>query len=186
MQNQALVVGSLQSVAKATGQSLAETFISADVVVLVDTSSSMLDRDGDNSRYDRACSELSRLQSSLPGKIAVISFASEPIFCPSGVPQTPFGMTDLAKALKFAKVADVGDMRFIIISDGEPDSQEEALAAVAQYRGRVDVIYVGREGGPGEKFLTRLAKSKGGKSITSENAKSLAAAAQYLLTSAAA
>ena len=36
-----VVKGSLADVAKSTGASLAETFLSADVIVLVDTSSSM-------------------------------------------------------------------------------------------------------------------------------------------------
>ena len=186
-QIQTTVTGSLASVAKANRQSLAETFLSADVVILMDTSSSMMDRDDDHqTRYDRAVSELERLQNSLPGKIAVISFATEPIFCPAGVPQTPCGMTDLAKALRFAKVADIGDMRFIVISDGEPSSEREALEVAAQYSGVIDVIYIGREGGPGQKFLQRLAKAHGGKAITSENAKELAAAAQYLLQAGAA
>lgn len=185
--NTAIITGSLSSVAKANNQSLAETFLNADCVVLVDTSSSMLDRDlGSKSRYDRACQELATLQNTLPGKIAVISFANDAIFCPSGVPQPPCGTTNLAGALKFAKVADVGGIRFIVISDGEPDNEREALDVVAQYVGRVDVIFVGREGGPGQKFLQRLAKSKGGQAITSENAKELAAAATYLLTSGAA
>lgn len=191
MQQQAIIVGSLASVAKANNQSLAESFISADCVVLVDTSSSMSCADFDienrksKSRYDRACDELSKLQSNLPGKIAVISFASEAVFCPAGIPQPPHGTTDLAGALRFAKVADVGGMRFIVISDGEPDNEREALDMVAQYSGRVDVIYVGPQGGPGESFLKRLAKSKGGQSITAANAKELAAAAQFLLTSKA-
>lgn len=185
MKNQALVTGSLQSIAQTNRQSLAETFINADGIVLIDTSSSMTDCDlGKQSRYEHACKELARLQNTLPGKIAVISFASEPIFCPSGIPQPPIGSTDLAKALRFAKVADVAGMRFIVISDGEPNNEHEALDMAAQYGGRIDVIYVGPEGGPGQKFLQRLAKVKGGQSITAENAKELAAAAQYLLTSA--
>jgi len=185
MTNQALVTGSLQNIAQAKHQSLAETFINADCIVIIDTSSSMDARDlNRQSRYERACEELARLQNTLPGKIAVISFASEPIFCPSGIPQPPIGTTDLAKALRFAKVADVADMRFIVISDGQPDSESAALDVVAQYGGRIDVIYVGPEGGPGADFLKRLAKIKGGQSITAENAKELAAAAQYLLTSA--
>lgn len=182
-QTQAIIVGSLASVAKANHQSLAETFISADVIVLIDTSSSMQNRGGEKSRYERACEELTNLQSTLPGRIAVISFASEPIFCPSGVPQPPCGMTDLAKALKFAKVADVCDMRFIVISDGEPDSEREALDVASTYQGRIDVIYIGREGGPGQAFLQKLARAHGGKSITSENAKELAAGVTYLLSS---
>lgn len=182
--NQSLIVGSLASVAKANHQSLAETFINADVIVLCDTSSSMTDFiGGGKTRYDKACEELSTLQNTLPGRIAVISFASQPVFCPSGVPQAPSGMTDLASALKFARVADVGDMRFIVISDGEPDSERAALEVASTYKGRIDVIYVGREGGPGYAFLQKLARSKGGQAITSENAKELAAAATLLLSS---
>ena len=107
------VAGSLAQQASTTGKSLAESFISADCIVLVDTSGSMGMSDGfENTRYERACDELAKIQRTMPGKICVISFSDDAMFCPSGVPWNYSSGTDLARALKFSKVADVDDMRF--------------------------------------------------------------------------
>lgn len=183
MSNQ-LVKGSLGAIAKQTGQSLAQTFISCDVVCIVDTSGSMSQRDsaGGNSRYDQACYELASLQGSMPGKIGVISFSGLTEFCPNGTPRYLGGGTDLAAALKFAKVADVPGMRFIVISDGQPDDPAAALKVAHSYAGRIDVIYVGPESHPlGRDFLAQLAKASGGQSVTAAQAKQLASSVQKLL-----
>src|SRR3990172_5407518 len=86
--NTQLVKGSLSAIAQQNNQSIAETFINADVIIIVDTSGSMAacDSRGDRSRYDVACEELKNLQASLPGKLALLSFSDDVIFCPSGVP----------------------------------------------------------------------------------------------------
>ena len=76
--------------------------------------------------------------------------------------------TDLTAALKYAKIADeIPDMRFIVISDGEPDSQMTAKAAAAQYQNRIDTIYIGEETGRGRSFLTELAEASGGSALSS-------------------
>jgi len=180
----ALVKGSIGAIAKDTGKSLAQTFISADVVVLVDTSGSMMTNDSHQglTRYAVACDELTALQNSLPGKVAVISFSDRTMFCPDGVPFNLRGGTDLAGALRFAKIADVPGMRFILISDGEPTEPQAALREAAKYKAQIDVIYVGSEISPmGRDFLTQLARKSGGKAVTAEAAKQLAATVQYLL-----
>lgn len=181
-----VVKGSLSDIAKATGASLAETFLSADVIVLVDTSSSMEAHDapGGKSRYDAACTELANLQATIPGKVAVISFAStgSVMFCPNGQPFNLQGGTDLAGALGFAKVADVPDMRFVVISDGQPDSEREALKVAASYQNRIDTIFVGPEGDAhGRAFLAKLASAKNGQAVTADRVAQLASKVQYLL-----
>jgi len=125
----AIIQGSLGQVAKQNNQSIAESFVNSSAIIIVDTSGSMHQTDsrGGKSRYDVACQELKNLQASLPGKLALLSFSDDVLFCPNGIPFDFGAMTDLAKALKFAKMADVSGMRFIVISDGEPDSQEDAL-----------------------------------------------------------
>jgi Mg-chelatase subunit ChlD len=135
------------------------------------------------SRYDQACLELAKLQGDLPGKIGVISFSDKVMFCPNGTPFNFRGTTDLAGALKFAKVADVpGGMRFIVISDGMPDSPNEALKVAHTFANRIDVIYCGPESNPeGRDFLQRLAKASGGQTITADKAKELASSVQRLL-----
>jgi Mg-chelatase subunit ChlD len=186
--NHNLVAGSLYEIAKKNNQSIAETFINCDVVILVDTSGSMSasdSRDG-QSRYDVACAELRALQGSLPGKIAVLSFSSDVEFCPSGVAVFQGGGTDMAKALQFAKVADgIPGMRFILISDGEPDYPTDTLRIAASYKNKIDTIYVGPENRPiGRDFLEKLAQTSGGQTITADRAKELKSGIETLLLNA--
>lgn len=182
-----LVKGSLGAIAQQTGQSLAQTFISCDVVVIVDTSGSMgsLDAPGGRSRYDQACIELANLQETMPGKIGVISFADKVMFCPNGQPFNFRGMTDLEAALQFAKVADVpGGMRFIVISDGEPNDPGAALKVAKTYANKIDTIYVGPQYGEGLDFLRRLAAASGGSHVTAAQAAQLSNSVQRLLATA--
>jgi len=184
MNNNAIITGSISAMAKTANKSIAETFINADCICIVDTSGSMSDKDsrGGQSRYEVACEELKNLQNSLPGKIAVLAFSSDVVFNPSGQPQYLGGGTDLEKALKFAKVADVPGMRFILISDGQPDDGESALRVAKTYKNKIDVIYTGPEDYPaGREFLTRLAQASGGQAITADRAKELAKSIEKLL-----
>lgn len=185
-QNNQIIQGSLAQVAKANNQSIAQAFINADCVVYCDTSGSMNyeDAPGNKSRYEALIKELKALQSSLPGKIAVISFSSlTPVFCPNGVPVMLNGGTLVAKALEFGKVADIpGAMRFILISDGEMSDGHEAIQIASTYKNRIDVIYVGPENLPaGREALRRLAKASGGQTITADRTSGLAIGTRKLL-----
>lgn len=178
--------GSLSDIASQRGLSIAETFIGADVVIIVDESGSMGAHDGrgGKSRHNVALEELAKLQATLPGKIAVIAFSDSVMFIPGGQPILLGGGTDLTRALEFAKVADVADMRFIVISDGEPDDERGALNVASSFEGRIDCVFVGPEGEPfGRAFLNRLAKAKGGKSTTAAQASDLAQSVTLLLSS---
>jgi len=181
---QAIIPGSLGAVAVQNNQSIAESFINTDCIIIVDTSGSMHTNDSreGKSRYDVACDELKQLQASLPGKIALLSFSDDVQFCPSGIP-FDFGITtNLAKALKFAKMGDLASgMRFIVISDGEPDNEAEALAVAKTYKNHIDTIFVGPDGGGGQEFLKRLANASGGQNVTADRVKELASSVQKLL-----
>lgn len=182
--NNAIITGSIGAIARQSGKSIAETFLSADVVVIVDTSGSMTSHDslGGKSRYDVACEELAEIQNSMPGKIAVLSFSDHTIFCPGGKPTMLGTGTDVAGALRFARVADVPGMRFVLISDGEPDDPRAALNEAKKYQNRIDVIFVGPEAAPrGRKFLEELARVSGGQMITKSAAKELASGVRLLL-----
>ncbi|MEM4202476.1 MAG: vWA domain-containing protein [Candidatus Methanomethylicaceae archaeon] len=179
----AIVPGSLSAIAKQEGKSLAETFVNADLVVLVDTSGSMSSHDsrGGRSRYDVACEELAALQNNHPGKIAVIAFSSFPKFCPNGIPEYLGQSTNMAKALEFAKIADVPGIQFILISDGEPDDEQKTLSVAGTYRNKISTIYVGPEEQPaGRDFLQRLAAATGGRTMTVDRAKELKAGIEKL------
>lgn len=185
--NTAIVPGSLSAMAKNNNKSIAETFISCDVIIIVDTSGSMASKDsrGNRSRYDVACEELAKLQGSMPGKIGVLSFADSTMFCPGGQPYNMGGQTDLAGALQFAKVADVPGMRFVVISDGYPDSVDEALSVARGYKNQIDTIYVGPESdNSGRDFLAQLAQAHRGQAVIASRANELAAVTQKLLLGA--
>ena len=183
--NTSLVVGSLEAIAKRDNMSLAESFLTCDIVVLCDTSGSMSMKDsrGGKSRYDVSLEELAQLQATMPGKLGIISFSSNTMFCPGGQPFDLGGGTDLAGALRFAKVADVPGMQFIVISDGKPDSEQEALKEAKRYDAKISTIFVGPEDDleGGRKFLQQLAAASGGASVTADRAKELASKVERLL-----
>lgn len=168
MNDNAIVKGSIGAIAQEKGRSIAETFISADAIIIVDTSGSMgiCDSRGNQKRYDVACYELAQLQKNLPGKIAVIAFSDEVVFCPNGKPWFFGSGTGMAKALQFVKVADqIPDMTFILISDGQPDNPNGTLRVASTFVNKIDTIFVGPENGSGRDFLQRLADASGGKSL---------------------
>ena len=189
--NNALVIvpGSLGAIASKNGGSIAESFVSADAIIICDTSGSMAGRDSRDgqSRYDVACQELQKLQATMPGKLAVIAFSDSVIFCPGGVPEYIGSGTNLAGALKFAKVADVPGMRFIVISDGQPDDEQAAIKIAATFAGRIDCIFVGPESDfmGGREFLAKLARAHKGKSVTAKCAEQLAEKTTTLLLATA-
>lgn len=181
-----IVKGSLSQLAQASNMGLAEAFLSADTIILVDTSGSMASTDGDSqTRYDRACQELTKLQANLAGRIAVIAFSSGPQFCPGGVP-TFFGFgTNVAEVLKYVYVADGVVDRFILISDGHPDDEQAALDKAKKFTTKIDTVYIGPEGGHGQGFLKRLAAASGGKAQTIQQAGLLAEKIEVLMLAAA-
>jgi len=187
--NTQLIPGSLGTIAQSEGTSIAELFISADVIIVVDTSGSMGANDSrrGKSRYEIALEELAQLQRDLPGKIAVVAFSDQVEFCPGGVPIFFRGGTDLTKALQFVKVAD-GLVRFIVISDGQPDNEKTALSVASTFTSRIDVVYVGPESDlySGRAFLEKLARcnQRGGKFATADRASELADTVEKLLLTA--
>lgn len=160
----ALAPGSLGAVARAEGVSLAESFLSADAIILVDTSGSMSAQDtGEKqSRYDVACAELKTIQRNLPGKVAVISFSSSVEFAAGGIPRFSGGGTDMAAALRFVHAADGTDIRFIVISDGQPNDAEGTLKVAKTFTSKIDTVFIGPAGDPGADFLRKLAAASGG------------------------
>ncbi len=180
----AIVAGSISEIAKTSGKPLSLAFMDVEIVVVIDTSGSMATDDSraGRSRYDVACDELRLLQGRNPGKILVISFSNSAQVCLSGIPYFEGGGTDMAEALRFAKQYDTPGMQFIVISDGEPYSEQDALSMAGQYQSPISTVYVGPESDRrGREFLRRLAAAAGGKTVTADRAKELAASIQTLL-----
>lgn len=183
----AIVAGSVAAVARREGRSVAEQFLDVTTVVIVDTSGSMDQNDsrGGRRRIDVAREELAKLQAEFPGKLAIVAFAYDATFVPGGVPPEPYGGTDLAGALRFAKQLDVAGMRFIVISDGEPDNELDAIEVAKQYVSPISTVCVGPEHEPaGRRFLQQLAQVARGEHATADRAMELADAVKPLLLAA--
>lgn len=93
----------------------------------------------------------------------------------------PSGGTPLHLAIRFAKQNGAG--RAIVISDGCPDSENEAMDSAREFGGRIDVVFIGNPGERGEMFLKRLAEATGGEAFTGDltEPKKLASAVMGLL-----
>jgi len=167
MTTKALITGSLSAVAQRDDLTLAESFLSADFMLIVDMSGSMgaHDAPGGIGRYEAAEQELRRLQEENPGKVGIVCFSDTTQFCPLGIPIRLNGGTNLSGALNFVKVADGTDVRFIVISDGQPDDADKALGIARSFQSRIDCVYIGpQEPGylDGRAFLQQLAAASGG------------------------
>jgi Mg-chelatase subunit ChlD len=183
MTTTSITTGSIGQVAQATGMSIAKSFLSADVIVLVDVSGSMDAHDsrGGKRRFDVAVDELAKLQRDLPGRIAVVAFSTSVQFVPGGIPPFLAAGTALDEALEFVQPAD-GTVKFIVISDGCPDDERRALNIAGKFESKIDTIFVGNEMDLGAaNFLQRLASASGGKSVKAGGAAELAETVEKLL-----
>ena len=170
--NNQLVVGSLAAISQSTGQSLAESFLSASVILILDCSGSMQIHDAPDgeSREQVAREQLIRLQASHKGKIALICFADFATFSPSGLPVNCGSMTNMVAALCYVLPADDTGTKFILISDGSPNDEKETLRVAKEFKTSISTIYIGPEddNNGGRAFLEKLASLTGGKSETSD------------------
>jgi len=165
--SQEIVYGSLGYLEQ-QGKSIAESFLNVDAIVMIDISASMRERDCQNGemRHTVACDELRRLQRQIPGKLAIIEWATGHAFVPGGAPSSPDGWsTNMAGVLEFVKQADDTGIKLILISDGEPDSEDTTLDIAQTFKSKIDTVYIGREGGRGADFLRKLSALTGGKSV---------------------
>lgn len=162
------VKGSLQSIANKAGITVAQAFVNCEVVVLFDVSASMNTEDlfhGEfnlTTRYKKACNQLAKLQAENPGAVCLICFDDKQTFESSGIARQPGGSTDIAGALRFVHKADDTGLKFIVISDGEPDDDEAAIRVAKTFKSKIHAIYIGPEGGYGADFLKRLSAATGG------------------------
>lgn len=176
--------GSLADVAARHGIQVEQAFMGSAVVVVFDSSISMVQRLRSGlTRYETALLELAALQRDRPGEIAVVSFADAPYFRPSGIPQQPDGRTNLALALEFVRPADQFDMQFVVITDGEPDSERDALREARRFRHRLNTVFIGDDAeGEAAHFLAHLARESGGKGVVSIDAVNMSTAIQLAVS----
>ena len=167
-----LIIGSIGQIAQSTGQALAETFLSASAILILDCSGSMSANDAPDgkSREQAAREQLIRLQATHKGKLALVCFADYAIFAPTGLPVNCGSMTNMVAALKYVQPADDTSTQFILISDGSPNDEKETLQVAKEFKTAIETIYIGpendREGG--RTFLEKLARTTGGKAMISD------------------
>ena len=79
----------------------------------------------------------------------------------------PYGGTDLASALAMA--LDNYATKIAVVSDGEPNSEQGAMAQAQRAKSMgvvIDVMFCGQPGTRGESFLKELAEATGGRGET--------------------
>jgi len=187
-----LVKGSLADIAAQENRDLADVMTAnMEVIVLLDVSGSMgeHDTDGGRSRHDRAEIDLRKIQGEYPGKVGLVVFSDEVMFCPTGVPERLNGGTSMAKGLRFIQDFDGTGVRFYLISDGQPTdwddvrpddwdrwhgnpgrSPEDIVLDVAkEFKTPISTIYIGpRDNTSAINFLKRLSALTGGQHIDSK------------------
>jgi hypothetical protein len=159
------VKGSMQQVARDQGKSLAETWMNCKVLCLCDTSGSMnaCDSRDNQKRYTVLVQELAKVQEKHPGQVAVISFSSDVVWCPNGIPVFQDMGTDVVAALKYAKPIDKEGIVIFLISDGEFYEVNEAVQLAKTFKAAINTIFVGDPNDhDAYKMLQKLAKASGG------------------------
>jgi hypothetical protein len=167
--SQAIVTGSLRDIEHASGRAISESFLSVAAIICLDISASMSERDCGQygeSRYAVAIKQLERLQHKLSGKIGIVQWNHEAKFQAGGLPDQPYGSTNVRGCLEYIKPADGTGIKLILISDGEPNVGEDGLDIARTFTSKIDTVYVGPEGGDGARYLRELSRLTGGVSAS--------------------
>lgn len=136
-------------------------------ILLADCSGSMNCRDGNNelTRQELLNRELEILMREIPDLI-VIAFSDYPMIAiPPLINMN--GGTDMAAA--FTMATSLRPSQVILISDGEPASEQDTLKAASRLSQgtRIDALYIGDPSNERCKsFMARLASGFGGQSLT--------------------
>lgn len=135
------------------------------IMLLLDCSGSMgCGMDNGRSRMDGLRETVDLLQGERRMRMAQFGYGYSPSFI-ERIPE-PDGSTPLAEGIDLMRTAGAG--RVIVISDGHPDDRHRALESARRFVGRIDVVFVGDPGDPGEAFLRELASLTGGDSFTGD------------------
>jgi hypothetical protein len=126
-------------------------------VILLDKSGSMNEMDGHRRRIDHLTAALSHILPQVPGaKLIAFSTTAEEIGSLKSIGE-PDGETALHLGLRAAAMRSPSHV--ILFSDGECDSEGEALESMHYLKCRVDTVYCGPEdNAEAIAFLNRLAR----------------------------
>src|SRR5262245_12590486 len=135
-------------------------------LLLIDTSSSIGDRIRSGERRIDALRKVVRMvkaEKNVPTAAFGRFYSSDGSFqlvrVVEDVPE-PEGMTPLAEAIDFGRRE--GATHLVVVTDGEPDNEQRALAAAQAFANPIDVFFVGDAPSAGERFAQRLAQLTGG------------------------
>jgi Mg-chelatase subunit ChlD len=132
------------------------------IVVLADVSSSMSTRDGGSHEKKKRIDLLREALSTIPSGVIIIEFSDDAReVTRESLRLDEMGGTALHKGIRAA--VRHNPVRTVIISDGEPDSQEDAREAIEELTGIVDVVFCGDpKNTRAVEFLNSLAKAGAG------------------------
>jgi len=131
------------------------------IVVLADVSGSMVEKDGGSREGKTRFQLLIDALNGLPSSVTILAFSDAARQVRSIAEARPEGGTALHLAIEAA--VRFSPIRTVIISDGEPDSEPQALAAVEKLTGIVDVVYCGNPSNTHARtFLESLARAGAG------------------------
>ena len=137
---------------------------------------------GGNTRFEDANKALEGIQRRYDGKIILIPFSTFPELQLNGVPRPPDGGTDVAAALEMGKQFDGLGMKFVLISDGEPNSDVAAIEVAKTYEDPIDTIFIGADKDiRGIDFLNRLSAATRGQALGKIDVEKLEGATVKLL-----
>ena len=182
--NTALIVkGSLLDVSQ--GGDPTQALMEAKLILVCDRSGSMVESDADSKpRYAVEDEVVKDLQGKYAGQIAVVTFSDSAYMCLDGILPYPEGGTNMSGALRFVQPVVEAGIHAALISDGLPDDKEPVLYLAKQMKGFLDVVFIGKKGSEGDKFMKEVAKAAGGSHETNEATKMLSKTLTHLLLKA--
>ncbi len=150
-----------QSLSKGSLDDLVRDRMRAKSMLLVDVSGSMGETIASGARkIDALRDVVSTLRETHPVPIAAFGLNAKPAVAFVEKIPDPSGMTPLDEGIDFSRQARA--THIIVVTDGQPDDQDAALAAAKRFGGTIDVFFIGDENGYGAEFCRELARVSGG------------------------
>ena len=131
------------------------------IVVLADVSGSMSTRDNGSREKKTRFQLLTEALATIPEGVIIIAFSDEAAEVTKATLRIDGGGTAMHLGIRAA--VKHSPIRTVIISDGEPDSEDAARRAIEELTGIVDVVYCGDPKDlRASEFLQSLAKAGAG------------------------
>ena len=127
---------------------------------LLDVSGSMNERIGEKKKINHLRDVMANYQDA---KILCFSSNVHKLSDTQSIPD-PDGSTNLGKAFKYI-IADTEvekPERVVLVSDGEPDNERDALEQAKNLALPIDIIFIGEKESKGNRFMHQLASATGG------------------------